>query len=88
MKRHANRTLSHRAASRIAGLLLAFAMAGLSGCTEEGEAGTCRFHTSSSFLGSTQSSRTVSSAIECSRLCLDEGKSACQFLPQTAITGP
>ncbi len=85
---HMNRTLSHRAVSRIAGFLLAFAIAGLSGCIEE-EDGTCRYRTNREFLGGAISGeRTVSSAVECQSLCSDEGKTDCQFTPQTAITGP
>ena len=81
-----NRILSHRAVGRIAGFLLAFAIAGLSGCIEEG---TCRYRTNRTLLGGPIfGERTVSSEVQCQSLCSDEDKTDCQFTPQTAITGP
>ena len=84
-----NRTSSRRAVGRIAGFLLAFAIAGLSGCIKD-EGGTCRYQrTDVTFFGPVSGSRTVSSAVECQALCVDESRSRCQFTPdQTAITGP
>ena len=83
-----NRTSSRRAVGRIAGLLLAFAIVGLSGCIKD-EGGTCRYQrTDVTFFGPVSASRTVSSAVECQGLCVDESRTQCQFTPQTAITGP
>ena len=93
MKRHMNRTLSHRAVSRIAGFLLAFTIAGLSGCTGS-ELGICRYRQAPNrgdwgIVDPSRSSR-VSSAAECSRICSGYPEnSGCWFTPQkTAITGP
>ena len=77
---HMNRTLSHRAVSQIAGFLLAFAIAGLSGCIPE-KNGTCAYQDDGHFA--------LSSEVECLGICSDFDKTACRFTPpQTAITGP
>ncbi len=92
MKRHTNRTLSHRAVGRIAGFLLAFTIAGLSGCTGS-KLGTCQYREAPNRgdwgIDPSRSSR-VSSAAECSHICSgDPENSGCWFTPQkTAITGP
>ncbi len=85
-----NRASSRRAVGRTAGFLLALAVAALSGCIPEGESGTCRYQRIDvTFFGPVSASRTVSSAVECQALCVDESRSRCQFTPdQTAITGP
>ena len=83
MKRHMNRTLSHRAVSQITGFLLAFAIAAQSGCVPEKD-GTCGYQDDGRFA-----SRAVSSEAECLGICSDFEKTACRFTPpQTAITGP
>ena len=85
---HMNRTSSRRA---VAGFLLAFTIAGLSGCTGA-PSGTCRYRKAVdlSSIFDPNRSRRVSSAAECSRICSDDPRnSGCAFTPQkTAITGP
>ncbi len=83
-----NRTSSRQA---VAGFLLAFTIAGLSGCTG-GPSGTCQYiqKVTLGTIFDPNRSRRVSSAAECARICSsDPEKSGCSFTPQkTAITGP
>ena len=85
---HMNRTSFRRAVARF---LLAFTIAGLSGCTGA-PSGTCRYQLAvdRGTIFDPNRSRRVSSAAECWRICSDDPeKSGCSFTPQkTAITGP